>query len=147
MTIVNWIPSEPEAYWQPRPAPPADAAAAAPQLAATDNEGQTIKGFGGCFNERGHVALSRLTKDDRGTALTALIGDDGCRFNHCRVSIGASDYAWASFSLAFRNPDGTVAIVFNNPFDQAHSVCVHAGADRYRLRLPPHSFHTLTVAR
>jgi glucosylceramidase len=60
---------------------------------------QTVKGFGGCFNELGHVALARLPAADQARALEALFGDDGCRFSFCRLPIGASDYALEWYSL------------------------------------------------
>ena len=32
-------------------------------LKLTGEEGQQIKGFGGCFNELGHIALSKISKE------------------------------------------------------------------------------------
>ncbi len=55
--------------------------------------GQTIRGFGGCFNELGDVALRTLPEDAQKEVMNALFSTDGCSFNFCRMPIGASDYA------------------------------------------------------
>lgn len=61
---------------------------------------QTIDGFGGCFNEKGWVALQQLSLKDRKAVLKALFDlKDGCKFNICRMPIGASDYALDYYSL------------------------------------------------
>jgi glucosylceramidase len=61
---------------------------------------QEITGFGGCFNEKGWVALNLLSEADRNSVLRALFDpQEGCRFNLCRVPIGASDYALERYTL------------------------------------------------
>jgi glucosylceramidase len=61
---------------------------------------QEITGFGGCFNEKGWVALSLLSETDRDSLLRAFFDPkEGCRFNICRVPIGASDYAVDRYTL------------------------------------------------
>jgi len=60
---------------------------------------QMWRGFGGCFNELGWVALSALRGVDRNRVMDALFDpEDGCGFNLCRVPIGASDYALEWYS-------------------------------------------------
>jgi glucosylceramidase len=60
---------------------------------------QLWEGFGGCFNELGWVALSTLRAIDRERVIQALFDRaDGCRFNLCRLPIGASDYALEWYS-------------------------------------------------
>ena len=55
---------------------------------------QVWEGFGGCFNELGWRALGALRAADRNAIMDALFDrNDGCRFNLCRLPIGASDYA------------------------------------------------------
>lgn len=55
---------------------------------------QAWRGFGGCFNELGWLALSRIPAAKRGKVLDALFNTrTGCAFNLCRLPIGASDYA------------------------------------------------------
>lgn len=68
------------------------------QLIVTDKKDQTIKGFGGCFNELGWEALELLNEADRNQVMDALFSLDGCNLNHCRIPIGASDYALKWYS-------------------------------------------------
>ncbi len=60
----------------------------------TGARAQSWEGWGGCFNELGWTALSSLPEADRKQVIHALFDPvDGCRFNLCRLPIGASDYA------------------------------------------------------
>ena len=55
---------------------------------------QTIDGFGGCFNELGWEALGMVTPDEKQQILNDLFDtNSGCKFNICRMPIGANDYA------------------------------------------------------
>ena len=64
------------------------------ELLVTGEEKQRWRGFGGCFNELGWIALSGLPSRLRKAALDALFHPaTGCAFNLCRLPIGASDYA------------------------------------------------------
>jgi len=72
-------------------------------LVQTGTHHQSWEGFGGCFNELGWRALSGLSTSRREEVLQALFHPrDGCRFNRCRLPIGASDYAveWYSHNEA-----------------------------------------------
>jgi glucosylceramidase len=61
---------------------------------------QEIDGFGGCFNELGWDALSALGKTERDNVMKALFDPNtGCKFNICRMPIGASDFAMNYYSL------------------------------------------------
>jgi glucosylceramidase len=61
---------------------------------------QQIDGFGGCFNERGMDALSVLPGNKRLEVIQQLFDTvSGCKFNICRMPIGASDYAMDYYSL------------------------------------------------
>lgn len=65
-----------------------------------DKKAQEIDGFGGCFNEKGWEALSNLMPDKRELILSELFNqENGCKFNICRMPIGASDYAIEWYSL------------------------------------------------
>jgi glucosylceramidase len=77
-------------------------------LATTGETCQRIRGFGGCFNELGEVALRALPATARKKVMQALFGDDGCRFNFCRLPIGASDFALEWYSL--NDTDGDYAM-------------------------------------
>lgn len=61
---------------------------------------QKITGFGGCFNELGWVALLDLSDEKKKEVLDLLFdeGQDGLKFNLCRMPIGASDYATKWYS-------------------------------------------------
>ncbi|MEP5338151.1 MAG: hypothetical protein ABJL44_07775 [Algibacter sp.] len=60
----------------------------------TNKQQQEITGFGGCFNELGWDALSMVTPDEKQQILNDLFDSiSGCKFNVCRMPIGANDYA------------------------------------------------------
>ena len=53
-----------------------------------DDEGQTIKGFGVCFSELSHRALSKLSKEDYDKVMTELFAPNvGASFTICRMPI------------------------------------------------------------
>lgn len=61
---------------------------------------QEIKGWGGCFNERGWDAVSILSQDTCDSVISAFFDPiDGCKFNICRMPIGASDFAMDMYTL------------------------------------------------
>lgn len=68
-------------------------------LELTGNYRQTIKGFGGCFNEMGWDVLKGLPEDIRTSILDELFQKTGCAFQIGRLPIGANDYAmeWYSY--------------------------------------------------
>jgi glucosylceramidase len=60
----------------------------------TKNQQQEIVGFGGCFNEMGWEALEMVTPEEKQQILNDLFDPEtGCKFNLCRMPIGANDYA------------------------------------------------------
>lgn len=63
------------------------------KIVLTGEEGQTVNGFGGCFNELGYIALSKIKETKKKEVLNQLFGEEGCGFNICRLPIGANDYA------------------------------------------------------
>jgi glucosylceramidase len=63
------------------------------KLELSGERDQTWEGFGGCFNELGFLALNHLDKAGRAKIFKELFSAEGCRFNICRLPIGASDYA------------------------------------------------------
>jgi len=80
---------------------------------------QRIEGFGGCFNELGWMALSRLPEGDREAVLDLLFGQEGLGLNYCRVPIGASDYAAGWYSLD-ETPDDYALEHFSIERDRQH---------------------------
>lgn len=70
-------------------------------LHVSTTENRIIEGFGSCFNELGMRALNHLNENERAEVLDKLFSPTGdCRFNLCRMPIGASDYAteWYSYN-------------------------------------------------
>ncbi|MGQ1784567.1 MULTISPECIES: glycoside hydrolase family 30 protein [unclassified Saccharicrinis] len=60
----------------------------------TEKQQQEIEGFGGCFNEMGWEALNMVTPSEKQQLLNDLFNTEtGCKFNLCRMPIGANDYA------------------------------------------------------
>ena len=88
---MKFIATEEKARWMPREAQ--EGMPEACDLELTGEKAQTIRGFGGCFNELGQIALEKLDEGKRDEVLDALFGSEGCGFTVCRVPIGASDYA------------------------------------------------------
>lgn len=70
-------------------------------LKLTSDEYQTVEGFGGCFNELGWLALEKISETKKEEILDQLFDQNtGCKFNYCRLPIGASDYAAEWYSCA-----------------------------------------------
>ena len=57
---------------------------------------QVIDGFGGAFNEMGWNVLQHLSASSADSVIRSLFDTtNGCKFNICRMPIGASDYCLA----------------------------------------------------
>lgn len=126
VNTIEWISSNPASSWQTN------------QLTSnnkikyqdstirifSDKRQQLIEGFGGCFNELGWEALYCLSAENREIIFSALFDTvKGCKFNICRMPIGANDYAVDWYSLDETNDD----------FDLNHF-----SIDRDRKRLIPY---------
>ncbi|MEI6147941.1 MAG: glycoside hydrolase family 30 protein [bacterium] len=93
-----WMATTPERQWGDQ-GRPGTTRRVEPGLRFDGTQDQLWEGFGGCFNELGWIALSTMRGADRGRVIQALFDrEDGCRFNLCRVPIGASDYALEWYS-------------------------------------------------
>lgn len=68
----------------------------------TDQPGQTIDGFGACFNELGWDALMMLDSSERRAIMAEMFapGGDGAEFTVCRMPIAANDFSrdWYSYN-------------------------------------------------
>jgi glucosylceramidase len=65
-----------------------------------DAVGQTVQGFGTCFSELSHRALSKLSQEDYDKVMTELFAPGGgMEFTVCRMPIGASDFALKYYSF------------------------------------------------
>lgn len=103
---ATWVSTTPDSAWSVRQA---QEAAGEPGLELTGRRGQTVEGFGGCFNELGWRALSALDQAKRDSVMADLFGPgDGCRFSMGRVPIGASDFALQWYS--HNETDGDLAM-------------------------------------
>lgn len=70
-------------------------------LELTGEQDQIIDGFGGCFNELGWKAISVLEEDAKEKIFNELFSPlSGCKFNFCRMPLGANDYSleWYSYN-------------------------------------------------
>ncbi|MEI6168311.1 MAG: glycoside hydrolase family 30 protein [bacterium] len=83
--------------WRTTPVSPS--ATGPVNLALTGARHQTVLGFGGCFNELGFTAIRSLPVNKQALIFKELFGENGCRFNVCRLPIGANDYAEQWYSL------------------------------------------------
>ncbi len=64
-------------------------------------KGQTVEGFGACFNELGWTSLSLLSPEDRNEVITELFAPNrGANFNICRMPVAANDFStdWYSYN-------------------------------------------------
>lgn len=90
---MKWIQTTKDRPWQEKQIS-REMKESSDKLILTGEKDQTIKGFGGCFNELGYLALSKAEDADRKKIIQDLFDDaDGCGFRFCRIPIGASDYA------------------------------------------------------
>ena len=87
---MRWVCTERDHVWQEK------------EIQANGNSGTTLRageekqeiwGFGACFSELAHVALSYLPKDEQEKAMRALFSPDECGFRFCRLPVGANDFA------------------------------------------------------
>ncbi|WOC31725.1 MULTISPECIES: glycoside hydrolase family 30 protein [Caproicibacterium] len=62
-------------------------------LQLTGARGQTLRGFGGCFNELGYLALAHANAAQRQAWMQTLFSPAEMGLCFCRIPIGASDYA------------------------------------------------------
>lgn len=89
---VRWVETTARRAWRMRRTKPANNTP--PNLQLSGQTHQTWEGWGGCFNELGWIALRGLARRDRDAVIRALFDPaDGCRFTHCRLPVGASDFA------------------------------------------------------
>lgn len=93
---ILWVSSNPSTQWQvdTLKANNDNLASGSVITVFADSSLQTIDGFGGCFNELGWVALNYLPEEEQKKILESLFDTiTGCKFNICRMPIGANDYA------------------------------------------------------
>lgn len=67
-------------------------------LMLTGEKKQTVKGFGGCFNEIAWNVLQKINEEDRNSFLDELFKEENCNFCIGRVPIGANDFSLQWYS-------------------------------------------------
>ena len=92
---MEWITSTENNPWVRR----TDASDGPGETLTLGESRQTVRGFGGCFNELGMIALRELSEEDRAAVLDELFSPDKCNFTFNRMSVGANDFAshWYSY--------------------------------------------------
>lgn len=96
LKTLEWVSSSPDSTWQTIRIKTIYNSERSDSIIRVfpDNKHQLIDGFGGCFNELGWVALNSLLPEEQEKIIRALFDTiDGCKFNICRMPIGANDYA------------------------------------------------------
>jgi glucosylceramidase len=98
---VEWVSTSNTAPWQVKTVDAITSATTKSNLVInTKKTQQTIEGFGGCFNEMGWDALNKLKPEDKALMLQLLFDQQtGCKFNLCRMPLGANDYSMDWYSL------------------------------------------------
>lgn len=97
MDVKKWIVTSRNQVWQGKKY--SDLSPVANRLEVLSRE-QSVEGFGGCFNELGWYHLMTLPQDKREQIMKELFSEQYCRFNFCRLPIGANDYSmeWYDYS-------------------------------------------------
>ncbi|CAH8282431.1 glucosylceramidase [Mariniflexile fucanivorans] len=93
---VSWVSTTNENAWVKKKYKPIKSKKASDISISIDvtKQEQKIDGFGGCFNELGWDALGMVTPEEKQQILNDLFSQEkGCKFNICRMPIGANDYA------------------------------------------------------
>lgn len=91
---VEWVYSTPKAQWNEQGIISSNPNKDNTIAIDINAEEQTIDGFGGCFNELGWEALNIVAEEKKQAIIKDLFDvNDGCKFNKCRMPIGANDYA------------------------------------------------------
>lgn len=96
---IRWISTTREKQWEQKEVSPIPARE--DTLEMTGERHQTVEGFGGCFNELGWIALNKIGEEAKQQILDELFDpENGCKFNFCRMPVGANDYSaqWYSYN-------------------------------------------------
>jgi len=116
---MHWITSTEKSPWTSRLLP-RSVRPSAPTLECGAATADVWEGFGGCFNELGWIALSRLSAAARRKVLASFFcPGDGLGLTIGRIPIGASDYAAEWYSC--NEEEGDLAMRrFSIARDQKH---------------------------
>jgi glucosylceramidase len=99
---IEWISTTETQQWVVKEGLPVEKSSATADVTIDISQtGQTIKGFGACFNELGWTSLSRLKEEERTAILAELFQPGaGANFTICRMPVGANDFSrdWYSYN-------------------------------------------------
>jgi glucosylceramidase len=96
---VEWVSTTQPSPWEIKSTTTDKTAGNSDIVINTAQTEQTIEGFGGCFNEMGWDALNKLGDADRNLLVGMLFDQqEGCKFNLCRMPLGANDYSMNWYS-------------------------------------------------
>ena len=106
--VKQWTATTENSRWQEKANPESGVSAQA-NLRPVGISPDKWRGFGGCFNELGWIALSWVEKELREKIMKDLFDQkSGCKFSFCRLPVGANDYAETWYSL--NETDGDFAM-------------------------------------
>ncbi|MFT8994403.1 glycoside hydrolase family 30 protein [Lentilactobacillus hilgardii] len=96
--MSKWIESTPNRYLKMKD-PKTIEMSKSSDFQLTGKQLQTIRGFGGCFNELGYQPLSKLKEDEQQQIYRDLFSPEELNFRFNRTPIGANDFAetWYSY--------------------------------------------------
>lgn len=106
--MITWISTTPNERLHEREVDTTQSTQAS-GLQLTGERKQTLRGFGGCFNELGYLAMERyLSPEDAETIYRELFSPDELNFTFNRAPIGANDFAESWYS--YDETDGDYAL-------------------------------------
>lgn len=120
MKILSQVESRENNCWKSK-VPELSGQASEDKLIIHDASKQEILGFGGCFNELGWDALSKISEEDRENFMKELFSKEGCRFNVGRIPIGANDFSLEWYSCD-ETPDDYELKDFNINRDRIYTI-------------------------
>ncbi len=112
--MAQWISTTQESRLEEKTAETVNLSESA-DFALTGKTLQTLRGFGGCFNELGYLPLQSLSEDKQQEIYKELFSPDELNFRFNRAPIGANDFAETWYS--YDETDGDYEL---NDFSIAH---------------------------
>lgn len=107
--MVTWIATTPSEKLQIKEVSAAQPGDEANGLKLNGTSHQSIRGFGGCFNELGYEALTKYaSKEDAETVYRELFDPEEMNFRFNRTPVGANDFSLGWYS--YDETDGDLAL-------------------------------------
>ena len=97
--VKQWVSTDREKAWQMKSGITTRSVDAYKSITINRQQtGQTIKGFGACFNELGWVSLSELSEKEREAIFQELFSENGLNLTVNRMPVGANDFSTDYYS-------------------------------------------------